>query len=88
MSGGGKEDINLQKLCTFHFLLHSGWRATPQRKIRPPKEGEVVDIGAKFGVTLGSDSDSSDAEFTVEDVEPDSEGMAIRPAETSFSYLQ
>lgn len=44
--------------------------------MRPPKPGEVVDLGAKFGVTVGSDSDSSDAEFAPEDEEQDSEGAS------------
>lgn len=44
--------------------------------MRPPKPGEVVDLGAKFGVAVGSDSDSSDAEFAPEDEEQDSEGAS------------
>ena len=47
------------------------------RKIRPPKQDEVVDIGTKFGFTLGSNSDSSDAEFAPENEEPDSDGMGM-----------
>lgn len=50
------------------------WKRS-QRKIRPARQTEVVDIGAKFGVSLGSGSDSSDAEFAPEEAELDSEGM-------------
>lgn len=35
-----------------------------------------MDLGAKFGVTVGSDSDSSDAEFAPENEEQDSEGTS------------
>ena len=54
-----------------------------QRRVRPPKPGEVVDLGAKFGVAVGSDSDSSDAEFAPEDEEQDSEGAS---GNTVFCY--
>ena len=48
----------------------SSWSA---RRSKPVKnEGEVVDLGAKFGIAVGSDSDSSDAEFAPENVEVDS----------------
>ena len=40
-------------------------------------------MGAKFGVAVGSDSDSSDAEFAPEDEEQDSEGAA---GNTVFCY--
>ena len=44
------------------------------RRSKPVKsEGEVVDLGAKFGIAVGSDSDSSDAEFAPENAEKDSE---------------
>ena len=77
MSGG--KDIC--KIYVFHKLnsppldlaLAGGYS---QRRVRPPKPGEVVDLGAKFGVAVGSDSDSSDAEFAPEDEEQDSEGAS------------
>ena len=54
------------------YTLHPspGWSS---RRSRPVKsEGDVVDLGAKFGITMGSDSDSSDAEFAPENEERDS----------------
>ena len=54
----------------FLSLLSGGWSS---RRCKPVEsEGDVVDIGAKFGVTVGSDSDSSDAEFAPENEQRDS----------------
>ena len=73
-------------MSNLHFPLSHGLNSPPldlalaggysQRRVRPPKPGEVVDLGAKFGVAVGSDSDSSDAEFAPEDEEQDSEGAS------------
>lgn len=50
--------------------LTGGWSS---RRSRPVKsERDVVDLGATFGISLGSDSDSSDAEFAPENEEKDS----------------
>ena len=47
-----------------------GWSS---RRSKPVKlEKDVVDLGATFGIALGSDSDSSDAEFAPEHAEKDS----------------
>ena len=38
----------------------------------------MVDLGSKFGMSFGSDSDSSDAEFAPEDEIIDSDGTMVR----------
>ena len=43
----------------------------------------MVDLGAKFGMSFGSDSDSSDAEFAPENEAIDSDGMKTVTKTTS-----
>ena len=50
------------------------WRSS-RKKANPAKNEDVVDLGSKFGMSLGSDSDSSDAEFAPENEAIDSDGM-------------
>ena len=64
--GGGGVGV----ICVSSFTAGSGWSS---RRSKPVKsEKDVVDLGAKFGVAVGSDSDSSDAEFAPEHEERDS----------------
>lgn len=50
------------------------WRSS-RKKANPAKKEAFVDLGSKFGVSFGSDSDSSDAEFAPENETIDSDGM-------------
>ena len=50
------------------------WRSS-RKKANPAKKEDVVDLGSKFGMNFGSDSDSSDAEFAPENETIDSDGM-------------
>ena len=59
------------------LLLLSPARLRSQRQVRPTPRGEEVDLGSKFGLNVGSSSDSSDAEFAPEQEKVDSEGMAV-----------
>lgn len=49
------------------------WRSS-RKKANPAKKEDVVDLGSKFGMSFGSDSDSSDAEFAPENETIDSDG--------------
>ena len=50
------------------------WRSS-RKKANPAKKEDIVDLGSKFGMSFGSDSDSSDAEFAPENETIDSDGM-------------
>lgn len=50
------------------------WRSS-RKKANPAKKEDVIDLGSKFGMSFGSDSDSSDAEFAPENETIDSDGM-------------
>lgn len=56
------------------FFSAIAWRSS-RKKANPPKKEDVVDLGSKFGMSFGSDSDSSDAEFAPENETIDSDGM-------------
>lgn len=58
------------------------WRSS-RKKADPAKAEDVVDLGSKFGMSFGSDSDSSDAEFAPEDEAIDSDGMKTVTKTTS-----
>ena len=50
------------------------WRSS-RKKANPAKKEDVVNLGSKFGMNFGSDSDSSDAEFAPENETIDSDGI-------------
>ena len=53
--------------CSIGYETGSSWSVRPSKPVK--NEGEVVDLGSKFRIAVDSDSDSSDAEFTPENVE-------------------
>ena len=57
-----------------YLSLYIAWRSS-RKKANPAKNEDVVDLGSKFGMNFGSDSDSSDAEFAPENETIDSDGM-------------
>lgn len=59
---------------TIYLCVCIAWRSS-RKKAKPAKEEDVVDLGSKFGMSFGSDSDSSDAEFAPENEAIDSDGM-------------
>ena len=62
-------------LC-LNFFNFLAWRSS-RKKAQPAKTEDVVDLSSKFGMSFGSDSDSSDAEFAPENEAIDSDGMGI-----------
>ena len=59
MERGRGADNQFQTIVTNCLVLH----AVGLRGARPTKASELVDLSSKFGVSFGSESDSSDAEF-------------------------
>ena len=61
------------------------WRSS-RKKANPAKKEDVIDLGSKFGMSFGSDSDSSDAEFAPENETIDSDGMIRVAVHTRYQY--